>query len=142
MRDIKFRIWRYQDSSKQNKMYYADKMMMGVNSGAHLVFPTDGNYKYFDDGIFDAKDQIVMQYTGLKDKNDKEIYEGDILRMVLKDCNDTDFNQDSVVVFSKGCFVGKIIRCKVFKKDSETYFSSYSHEYEIIGNIHEKPELL
>ncbi|MFW9627128.1 MAG: YopX family protein [Sulfurospirillum sp.] len=70
---------------------------------------------------------VIMQYTGLKDKNGVEIYEGDILQ-------DYDYDRVGVVSFEKGEFVvtweNEI--CDVFEWSSE----------EVIGNIYENPELL
>ena len=62
MREIKFRAW----DNKQNKMR---------NDGFSIYY--DGSIQFADS--IESKDFILMQYTGLKDKNGKEIYEGDIL---------------------------------------------------------------
>src|SRR3990167_2604545 len=78
------------------------------------------------------------QYTGLKDKNGKEIYEGNI----LQNCIDKKlFNW--LVVFKNGCFVIRNIGVEgylmdFFACDSEYYFI----ERQIIGNIYENPELM
>lgn len=69
----------------------------------------------------------LMQFTGLLDKNDKEIYEGDI----LKTCN----NKNAVVDFINGCFV------LLGDENRELLCTACSYE-EIIGNIHENPELV
>jgi uncharacterized phage protein (TIGR01671 family) len=73
--------------------------------------------------------ETIGQYTGLKDKNGKEIYEGDIISTDL----DRPFN---IVVFRNGAFV---FQCHDNGKDYYDYMFSYG---EVIGNIYENPELL
>ena len=69
----------------------------------------------------------IMQYTGLKDKNGKEIYEGDILEDVRGNYHK--------VIFENGSF-------KVVWPHINYTLGSVKSKLEIIGNIHENPELL
>ena len=79
-----------------------------------------------------SKDYILMQYTGLKDKNDVEIYEGDIIKFYDEYVDGTmssEVNIEDVEFYDCG-FIPLANQC-------------YSGEnIEVIGNIYENPELL
>ncbi|MET1203430.1 YopX family protein [Enterococcus faecalis] len=77
---------------------------------------------------------VIMQSTGLKDKNGVEIFEGDVLYYIPFE---THIN-NSIIVFEKGSFCKKMLRNG--KLTSVKFIDS--EEYEVIGNIHENPELL
>lgn len=95
----------------------------------HLAFPLeveDEGYKIADE------DLILMQYTGLKDKNGKEIYEGDIVESE-KNMMFNQGKQTDQVRFEDGAF-------KVATVNLSTITTSFYPE--VIGNIYENPELL
>lgn len=93
----------------------------------------------FDWNRNDWKDAVLMQYTGLKDKNGKEIYEGDVLG--YGDTYEVVWNETDKFVEGTGWCVKRIELNKYGKHD-------YSHLWsmttlpEVIGNIYENPELL
>lgn len=107
MREIKFRAFNFRDF----KMEY---------------FPLGETIPYDYDGYDRKRNYPVMQFTGLKDKNGVEIYEGDIVIF------GGVYNYE--VVFIKGGFA-------VMFKDGHRYLGQFA-EIEIIGNIYENPNLL
>lgn len=83
------------------------------------------------------EDFILMQSTGLKDKNDDEIYEGDILKFTTQEFNGGEYidinNIESVEYCDGAYFVGDHLLGQAMIDDDEL---------EMIGNIYENPELL
>lgn len=132
MREIKFRAW-VSDKAGYNKqgMYcgvenaYDTLGQMGDGKGGFK----DYSWQSFEEVISDAKkgDLVLMQFTGLLDKNGKEIYEGDV---VMKTVKDNGHAPIKMPVRWNQILAGFDINGKS------------GHEYEIIGNIYENPELL
>lgn len=142
MREIKFRVYL-------DKMYYQnehneyDTNLVGIdflNKTITFAGYTDGEevdnlekYSFDENDILYEKDLKIMQYTGLKDKNGKEIYEGDIL---FESSEEKYFK----VVFENASF----------RAEAEGDFEEYSLDLidvvaqgcEVVGNIYENPELL
>ena len=80
----------------------------------------------------------IMQFTGLKDNNGKEIYEGDIVKHP-----DADEPEDLgwEIIFENYAFRGKMVRI-IAGEGELTEFDNYFADCEVIGNIYENPELL
>lgn len=118
MREIKFRVW-----DKINKEMFNVEIM---DFQERKVYKDTVSYRKFND-------IELMQYTGLKDKNGKEIYEGDILS------NGND-EKPYKVVFENGSFRAE------FKGDFEEYsfdlIDVVAQGCEVVGNIYENPELI
>ncbi|ENA1576187.1 hypothetical protein ABFW39_002605 [Listeria monocytogenes] len=88
-------------------------------------------------------DVVLMQYTGLKDKNGKKIFEGDIVAF-----SEDDFHvfNSQVEYFSEDGYPAFDIKVPSDYYFDSNVFSEVSmsglHEIEVIGNIHENPELM
>jgi uncharacterized phage protein (TIGR01671 family) len=131
MRTIKFRAW-----DEQNKIMHNDFQFIksGDEGNDWIVFTSDkqtlqDSIHPFENPYF-GQQLKIMEYTGLKDKNGKEIYEGDIL----------ETSDDSIcyVVFEDTGFAVKSHGSEAIDWE----FSNFYSECEIIGNIHQNPELL
>jgi len=143
MREIKFRAW----DKKRRKMIYLSPEVDPKNCGKlvycdmkDLAIGLDGYLYLLDEcGNWECPESLgeeyeIMQYTGLKDKNGKEIYEGDIIQQRSEWDGITIKGK---VVFRKGMFV---------LRDSREYYTERHYllnkTAEVIGNIYENPELL
>jgi uncharacterized phage protein (TIGR01671 family) len=103
-------------------------------------------------GLLNYPDGVLMQYTGLKDKNGKEIYEGDIAKVHSGSPFMLRYNYEIVFHTSSFCLQPIGFNMNGRRPLSFIYYqdqldenkvgSTVSRELEVIGNIHENPELL
>lgn len=128
MREIKFRAW-----DKETKVMVYD-FDADIQEGGLLKFITGlgGNGQLFCGTEGDWRELELMQYTGLKDKNGKEIYEGDIVLVSYK--HSSGFvHQKAIVQFFGGGFQPLTMFFGGECQDGELF--------EVLGNIYENPEL-
>lgn len=133
-REIKFRVFNkdlklISESFGIFEGFYGSCMYLHVNGKQHIWYP---------------ENTVLMQYTGLKDKIGKEIYEGDILLEVDNEIR-TYLNRKRIsrVYFSEKSNTPFV--CELNSNIDK--WSEYAHDFnfdnaEIIGNIYENPELI
>jgi uncharacterized phage protein (TIGR01671 family) len=129
-REIKFKFWCKGTSDNLN-----------FNKPGWWTYPNFLLNKYYAHlDIFDSEDFVACQYTGLKDKNGKEIYEGDIIShgKFFPNCEvfyDESSGSFKHKIYGAGTLAGQVLTISNFKKRS-------LKKFEVIGNIFENPELL
>jgi uncharacterized phage protein (TIGR01671 family) len=132
MRNIRFRAW-----DKKGRFDMADVLIIDFHE--KYVIVNDGWNKDPETGEEDCVanfDEIeLMQFTGLKDKNGKEVYEGDILWYR------TDHTDKERRPNWHGNSRKKVVEWVSSKKKIGFNFCQ-SNNYEVIGNIYSNPELL
>ena len=127
----KFRAW---DSAKKEMF----KDTFAITESGQVVVVEQEFVTSTPDYIF-VEHLVIMQSTGLKDKNGKEIFEGDVVRMR----NPRDRRQ--IGMFQVVRVANSPMLGLLDKKLTTEIFNLYEHMrnyYEIIGNIYENPELL
>ena len=136
MRQIKFKAW-----DKTRKEMFN---IITWNDPNHLEFDLTAIGQSSDSVIeLNKEDTIIMQFTGLKDKNNKDIYEGDIVK--FKPCNDMSLRKEfrDEEVKSEIIWDDNLSRFDVNWWGHATYHTTFPHpEMEVIGNKFKNPELL
>lgn len=131
-REIKFRAW-----VKNEK-----RMTKAFNLSDYII---DHGFYGFTDYAW-PDDMILIQFTGLKDKNNKEIYEGDLLNVehvnlkgTKKEYVDEEFTAQVLYHGYQGCF--KYTDLDGSHEES-LIFNHRSSIFEVVGNIYENPDIL
>lgn len=136
MREIKFRAW----DPRLNRMFYSESHEDARYLGARVSDSVFEVFVHHFLSLFIVNDGRLMQYTGLKDKNGKDIYEGDILGGMWGDgwigyCDKCkSFEYFGAGFGCMGC-EGDVCWYEIVNAESEG-------QLEVIGNIYENPELL
>lgn len=115
-REIKFRAW--------------DKRVKAFASPSHIYIEATGSLRGWGDKLLEKDRFILQQYTGLKDKNGKEIYEGDIVK--------GEYRTYQIE------YTGAAFRLKTTDDSLPDLLPVLENtdRIEVIGNIYENPELL
>jgi len=150
MREIKFRVW----CKQVEEMHTVEKM--GFNEDG-LWYVEDKDHDSQPPYFVGSDDWTLMQYTGLKDKNGREIYEGDIVHTWEQDDHIPErdsgggiigydrrdgFSQIGVVSF-KGAWFTYETKKHLAGREEKIYAPlDFTNDLVVIGNIYENPELL
>ncbi|ETY74096.1 hypothetical protein LFAB_09165 [Lactiplantibacillus fabifermentans T30PCM01] len=133
---IKFRAW-----DKENEIYLYN-VQDAYDTLSGFVKYDDGEDAEYDESCFgdflDNERYDTEQFTGLKDVNGKDIYEGDVI--ITHPKYDNEESKRGIVQY--GIFRAEF-SYEVRNGDHRSIWSSNEYRtYEVIGNVHEDPELL
>ena len=128
MREIKFRAW---DRELEEWTNYS---ISNINGNIIDFYNKEAGFWESDR---EGERFILCQYTGLKDKTGKEIYEGDIVR---------EIGDDYTPVYTKGIYMALNIEQLKYPEEHRQFSTQFNVVWkngcEILGNIYENPELL
>lgn len=136
MREIKFRAFGVVDGEKKKRMIYEGELdrEWWKYCGGEMILVQQNSQT-----VGWVNNPIIMQYTGLKDKNGKEIYEGDILKYDV--LGDDSLYEYLTVSYDQGSWIAE-----TNPKNIDSFLSVVATEgandAEVVGNIYENPELL
>jgi uncharacterized phage protein (TIGR01671 family) len=124
MREIKFRAW-----TGAKMLEFDFNSMVGGHGGEVLI----GDYVNEHD--ITNKKLIFMQYTGLKDKNGVEIFEGDVVTIL-----DSKYYDRGVIDWYENAYELRVLYSGNW--DFDCQFLQESEKREVLGNIYENSDLL
>ena len=130
MRDIKFRVW-----NKDSNKWATQINLASANGGSSVLDGKEG----WTTNLWTVNDKnryVIEQYVTIKDKNNKDIYEGDIVRSSAE-----QMSANNTPIQYLRDYVGVVIWSDLgfgIKSDSPMHWRGL----EIIGNIHEDPSLV
>ena len=143
-REIKFR-----GKKTSNREWVSGNLVYSEELDAAIYFQVgNGKVKRMDFVYVDS--DTIGQYTGLKDKNGKEIYEGDIIYVEYEDGSHTKvlvgWNKEEACfgIMNQYAYEAKLdgFNFPIFDSDLLFKFRKGAMKFEVIGNIHDNPELL
>lgn len=136
-REIKFRVAMKSDILKNNKSWVIEEMK---NYSSLCFFKNDEGTGFELNNVYSSQEREmhIMQFTGLKDKNGKDIYEGDILLMNY----DLPYYEGIKHKNGKALVIVKYEKTNCIEFGSIIGYEIDNEEAEVIGNIYQNKELL
>ena len=122
MKELKFRVW----DNGHNEFIRPDYGLIG------FCYPLDGRISVLTTNGDPMEDCVIEQYTGLKDNNGKEIYEGDIVEFGLSGRPERGYV----------AYADEYASFEVYSKRDFIFGALFGHTGDVIGNIHENDNLL
>jgi uncharacterized phage protein (TIGR01671 family) len=121
---MKFRAW----DIKHEEMMYIDDLYWFEEEGIHEIVNGEahGHHSKYK----------IMWYTGLNDKNDKEIYEGDMVEYY-----DWGYKK-GIKLFGNVVFYNAAYWIELLKYPTDNELMDEDDEYRVMGNVYENPSLL
>lgn len=136
-REIKFRAWN------GKCMLFSDNGDFYLMPNNHVDIPSLSGHEFY------RKDYPIMQYTGLKDCNGKDIYEGDVVKVLrgspesLANIYQIKYTNAAFQMWGKGNETPTaFVTYAKHAIDNGIEFEEIGDLIEVIGNIHYNPELL
>ena len=142
---FKFRVW----DKLAKRMIYSHN-----DNQQHFIIDLNGRFHNLQNGS-GGDDYVIQQYTGLNDKNNIEVYEGDIVKINRYYMRPIPVNRREDIEYKliEGEIeIGQVIwgwntqkylvSYEHIRYDDSEDFDKSSHRVEVIGNIFENPELL
>jgi hypothetical protein len=127
MREIKFRAWNCETKQFDPCFYFLTEGD-GITNKIIGIEDDNWNEQLIEDGAV-----ILQQYTGLKDKNGREIYEGDILRFRTGTLG--------IVTYQEQGFIWQSTPQDLHNPGGH-FAGKWQADFEVVGNFFENPELL
>ncbi len=135
MREIKFKGMSINGSWYYGNLSILKQKVSPAEAGSYISNSVGITFAY------SVRPETVGQYTGLHDKNGKEIYEGDIAKVTERRHDGLDYTELGVMEFNqKEAFFG--FKCEDSLLSDGIPILVLKREVEVIGNIHENPELV
>jgi len=157
MRDIKFRAWHKKLGQMLTVYVLNWTTKAGLNGELEYEATSKGYYGENEQVLFSPDEVELLQFIGLKDKNAREIYEGDVLALEDTDSDEVNVGIGYVTVRQDPCTTFAAVEYDINRAAYGFVIYGYTEGYdkgfnpisdydmtlfEIVGNIYQNPELL